>query len=175
MPPRPRNPNAPRREGRAARFHAELDRWYDENVSAAEGGGAAEWVRSVLLSLLGQAVYRTPVLSGTARGNWLLGVGSRPSGWSRGRKDPQGDQTVRQGLLQLVRARDVATTYWIVNNVPYALRLERGHSKQAPNGMLAMAIESVSSRYGVSGYGLAQYLNTGRQRGQLPTATVRAS
>ena len=42
-----------------------------------------------------------------------------------------------------------AWSWYIISDVPYATRLEHGHSKQAPNGVFGVAVTAVRSRYGL--------------------------
>lgn len=151
-PPRPR----------AYGFAAQINEWYDEN--AAPYGGALDWVVQVVTDLLSEIVDRTPVRSGRARANWRVSIGSPARGTIR-QVDVAGDRTVRAGFLVLQSMQVLEPQIWITNNVPYALRLERGSSKQAPYGMVALALETVGDRYQVSGAGLGQYVQKGRERG----------
>lgn len=154
---------APPRQGRSYRFAAGINEWYEKNASPT--GGGLEWVVQVVTDLLSEIVDRTPVRSGRAKANWLVGLGTQPRG-TRRLYNKDGDQTVRAGLLVLQSMRFVEPTIFIVNNLPYALRLERGSSKQAPYGMVALGLEAIGQRYGVSGAGLGQYISTGRERGR---------
>ncbi len=161
---------APPRQGRAYRFAAGINDWYEKNASPS--GGGLQWVIQVVTDLLSEIVDRTPVRSGRAKANWLVGLGVQPRG-SRRIFDPAGDQTVRQGMLVLQSMRFVESTIFIVNNLPYALRLERGSSKQAPYGMVALALETVGQRYGISGAGLGQYITSGREGGRSGPPMLR--
>lgn len=81
---------------------------------------------------------RSPVDTGHFRGNWQLGVNSAPGGVIAG-VDPKG-----AGLATRVTTRipeDAAgKVYWLSNNVPYAMRLEMGYSKQAPQGIVGRTV-----------------------------------
>lgn len=72
---------------------------------------------------------------GQFRGNWQLGVGTVPIGWRPGKIDPGGVTTVANNIasipLQASRYK-----FYLVNNVPYALAIEQGWSKQAPRPIL---------------------------------------
>lgn len=167
MPRRSRNPNRPARHGRAARFAAEIDQWFQSEAAVEAGGGGHAFVVDTTFGMFASVVDRSPVKSGTFKGNWRLGVGERKRGWFRNRADKGGDRTTYHALLELQRMRTVPPFLWITNDVPYALKLERGYSKQAPYGVVALTVEAFSSRFGTPGYGLGQYIGTGRDRGRL--------
>jgi hypothetical protein len=153
----------------AFKFKAELDKWYQANVSPT--GGGLEWCRQVALDLLGEIIDRSPRKSGRFVANWQVGIGSPASGFRWQMRDPEGSQALRSGLVALQSMRELQTIY-LTNNAPYALKLERGSSKQAPYGMVAISLEAVGQRYSVAGAGLAQYQATGRYRGQGGLARV---
>lgn len=151
----------PRRRS-AYKFAAEINEWYEAYASPT--GGALQFLQQVVLDLLGEFVDRTPVQTGRAKGNWQVSLG-QPASYSVRRLDTQGHATVRAGLLVLQSLTRVEPV-WITNNVPYALKLERGHSAKAPYGMVALGIEAIGQRYGVAGAGLAQFVESGRIRGR---------
>lgn len=155
---------------RAYRFAAEINQWYERNASIY--GGGREWVIQVVLDLLSEIVDRTPVKSGRARANWRVGLGAPPRGTTR-QVDVVGNVTVRNGLLVLQSMTGVPGQVWLANNVPYALRLERGSSSQAPYGMVALAIEAIGQKYRVSGAGLGQFVTSNRERGHGGPAAAR--
>lgn len=151
----------PRRRS-AYKFAAEINEWYEAYASPI--GGALRFLQQVVLDLLGEFVDRTPVSTGRAKGNWQVSTG-QPITYPLRRLDPQGAVTLRAGLLVLQSMTRVESV-WITNNVPYALKLERGHSAKAPYGMLALGLEAIGQRYGVAGAGLAQFVESGRIRGR---------
>lgn len=78
---------------------------------------------------------------GRFRGNWQVSFGA-PSQGETGVVDKSGAQTLATGsavLAQFNAANDYVI--YFVNNVPYAVRLEFGHSKQAPNGMVRVTAQ----------------------------------
>lgn len=72
---------------------------------------------------------------GQFRGNWQLGVGSIPVGWFPGKIDPAGFSTVAANI-SAIPMQASRYKYYLVNNVPYALAIEQGHSTQAPKPIL---------------------------------------
>lgn len=79
-------------------------------------------------------------VGGRFRGNWQLGVDTVPAG-ETGRIDPDGGATV-SAIISSVPQQAAGHIFYLTNNVPYAQTLEDGHSRQAPNGLVALtAIE----------------------------------
>lgn len=77
-------------------------------------------------------------VGGRFRGNWQVSV-SFPSTQPIDRIDPNGSQTIAAGAAAL-EAFTAGPSIYIMNNLPYALRLENGWSKQAPAGMVAVTV-----------------------------------
>ncbi len=78
---------------------------------------------------------------GRFRGNWQIGFNTAPEG-ETDRIDKSGAETLAAGsaMLAQFRAANDSVIYF-VNNVPYAVRLEFGYSKQAPRGMLRITAQ----------------------------------
>lgn len=118
-----------------------------QDVGAAGEERAHLLVRSLVMEVDRRLRERTPVDTGYARGNWNIATGSpsaevadkyegpgpnRP----KRRKDeppPPPPPALPRDIPESVRAGEVI---YLTNAVPYAERLEFGHSKQAPNGMV---------------------------------------
>lgn len=74
-------------------------------------------------------------VGGRFRGNWQLTIGAPASG-ELNRVDPSGSGTV-QANIGAIPEQASGNEFWLTNNVPYALRLEQGWSRQAPQGVVA--------------------------------------
>ena len=94
--------------------------------------------RRSALDVLRRLVVRSPVDTGRFRGNWQTGVNDAPSG-DIPSKDKGGSATINDGESSIASAK-VGDSIFIVNNLPYAIALENGHSGQAPHGMVAITI-----------------------------------
>jgi hypothetical protein len=77
-------------------------------------------------------------VGGRFRGNWQLTIGDPASGELE-RIDPNGAATLAAMRAQVATLTAGQTAY-IVNNLPYAVPLEYGHSKQAPQGMVRVTL-----------------------------------
>jgi hypothetical protein len=73
---------------------------------------------------------------GQFRGNWQLGVNQRPTGWFPGNIDPSGAQTVGKNIGVIPAMASRGYKFYLVNNTPYGIALEEGHSSQAPHAFV---------------------------------------
>lgn len=79
-------------------------------------------------------------VGGRFRGNWQFSIDS-PATTEIDRIDPSGNATLAE-LIAQVQALTIGQTAYIVNNLPYAVPLEYGHSSQAPSGMVRVTLAS---------------------------------
>ncbi|EKN3563067.1 TPA: hypothetical protein ACW96C_004479 [Yersinia enterocolitica] len=77
---------------------------------------------------------------GRFRGNWQVGLDVQPDG-ETGRIDKSGNMTMAVGNYMLEQFKVGTKAIYFTNNVPYAYRLEFGHSSQAPSGMIRITAE----------------------------------
>jgi len=135
----------------SSRFSLDMRKWINGGIANSDAV-----VRKVILDFGTRLVERSPVGDGTLwkrpppkgyvggrfRANWqygnLAGAGL-PSG-----ELPDIDATGRASTERLAAgvagAARMATKHYLVNNLPYAIRLETGWSKQAPAGMVAITV-----------------------------------
>lgn len=99
-----------------------------------------DFVRKVGFDLFCLMVKGTPVAEGRAKGNWQVQFGTPATG-VLDVLDPSGAQTIARGLAQIGRVTGRELVYFS-NNIPYIEALEMGHSKQAPSGWVAQAVET---------------------------------
>jgi hypothetical protein len=101
--------------------------------------------RIIAMALLGEIVARSPVDTGRFRGNTTVSIGS-PVYSNGANVDPSGSGTLSAGNAVLAGLKPYTIIY-IQNNLPYAEKLENGHSKQAPNGVFGLAFTGVAAAY----------------------------
>ena len=114
------------------------------------GTSPAEWarkverrmdvaVRKITEGVFAGVIEISPVDKGRFKANWQPAIGSAPSGIIEA-TDPSGAMVMAKvsGVVAGVKAGDVI---YMVNNLPYARRLEDGYSKQAPAGMVALTVQ----------------------------------
>ncbi|MDO8800050.1 HK97 gp10 family phage protein [Phenylobacterium sp.] len=99
---------------------------------AGERADAA--VREVVLEVGARLIARSPVDTGRFRSNWHYSVDAPRSVITAS----TGERAVT-GVEAMPRDAS-GRIHYIQNNLPYAMALERGHSKQAPNGMVGLTV-----------------------------------
>lgn len=122
-------------------------------------GNAEEVVRKVGVDMLAKVVDRSPVgnpdlwqsgvgpagyVGGRFRGNWQVAFDIRPA-QEIDRIDAGGGVTVAAGAAVLSAFNPGVNKVWLVNNVPYAYRLEMGHSTRAPLGVAGVTATEFQS------------------------------
>lgn len=113
-------------------FARQVRRWSDETQRKLD-----QVVRKVSIDAFSEVIRMSPVDSGRFKGNWMAGVNMAPGGYVWEQYDPAGGATIAEasGRVEVAEAGDVI---WLVNNLPYASRLENGWSGQAPSGMVRL-------------------------------------
>lgn len=94
--------------------------------------------KRVGLDLFGRIVRKTPVDTGRARASWNISLKQAERS-----VQPAAQHTYPIPQVGVVSMKP-GDTIWISNNLPYIVKLEEGHSKQAPAGMVALSIEEVN-------------------------------
>tara|TARA_R110000868_G_scaffold192553_2_gene437119 strand:+ start:113 stop:595 length:483 start_codon:yes stop_codon:yes gene_type:complete len=123
--------------------------------------------RGSLISLFSRATKRTPVgnpenwvyfdkstgryvdyisargnpegyIGGSLRGNWQASIGSPARGVVSG-VDKTGAATIAKIAMVATTAK-LGNTAYLVNNLPYAKKIEEGGSTQAPEGMVRVSV-----------------------------------
>jgi len=109
-------------------------------------------VQKIAIDVLSSVIDRSPVgnpelwktprpgyVGGRFRGNWQVGFSVAPTG-ETGVIDANGSQTKQAGAALLQTFTTGVGSIWLMNNVPYAQRLEYGWSRQAPAGMVRLTV-----------------------------------
>jgi hypothetical protein len=111
----------------AKKFSADLNRFADKIE-----GDLGQFRRRVTLGLKEKIEKKSPVDTGRLRSSWAVSDG-RPSTFV-----PQ-TGGARPGPVETVFSEPFETSY-ITSNLPYALKIEFGYSKQAPSGMVRISM-----------------------------------
>lgn len=129
-------------------FQADLSKFVEK-----ANGNVEKVIRKVIFDLGTKIVLRSPVgdgdywqspppkgyAGGRFRGNWQYGYGTAPVGDLPDIDPGLGTSTKR--IFQGVMNARVEGTHYIVNNLPYAKRIEEGWSKrQAPQGVVGLTV-----------------------------------
>lgn len=110
-----------------------------------------EHLRKVSAEMLQGVIMASPVMDGAFRSNHRVTVNKTtnetvPSNGNRSPKGTLDQQVFAEGAGQILQAK-LGDNVYIQNNLPYALRLENGHSQQAENGIYALTFLSVASKH----------------------------
>lgn len=126
----------------AIEFQNALTRWSSERLP-----DIVRAVNTEFIARLGSGVvFRTPVRTGLARGNWRLLIGKTRRSSVQQSYDPDGTVTV----LRIIAAADRAAVYssfTLYNPVPYVTYLENGSSIQAPLGMMRVTLDELKATW----------------------------
>jgi hypothetical protein len=95
--------------------------------------------RRIVLEVFKRVIFRTPVDTGRARGNWQCSVG-KPSESIIDILDKDGGSTFSRASGMVSAIQKMFSEYWLSNNLPYIGRLEYGWSQQAPSGMVRLTV-----------------------------------
>ena len=96
-------------------------------------------VRVKLLSIFSDTITATPVKTGRLRNNWMTSIGMPDTGIREGRG--KGGAS-RKNAKSMIDSFELGNTVFFANNLPYALPVELGSSKQAPEGMLRTSVRN---------------------------------
>jgi hypothetical protein len=128
-----------------ANFKIAVDKWANKVTVDIK-----QFTKLVAFKVHDRIVERTPVDTGRARASWTIVAGETadtsvaPPDFAGGPEAGISAARSKQGNVQL------AHSYVIANNLPYIERLENGHSKQAPAGMVGLAIADVRTELEIS-------------------------
>lgn len=104
----------------------ELDRWVTDQV------------RETALAALSTIILATPVVTGRARGNWMVDIGAA----NERQTDRTGAQAaISEGASEIGRFKLADPSIVIHNSLPYIGRLNEGSSRQAPAGFVERAVD----------------------------------
>ena len=101
------------------------------------------FVKKISMELLKKLINKSPVDTGRFRGAWVVGRNT-PDRSEPDTADPSGTSTEIKGIngINSIREGDIV---YLSNNLDYALMLEYGWSKQAPQGMVAVSLNEIEA------------------------------
>lgn len=100
-------------------------------------------VRKLGLDLASSVVLGSPVDTGRFRANWNIAFGAPDESTSQA-TDKSGGQAINRVRAQLAGFNEPVDIY-LTNSLPYAIPLEYGSSKQAPQGMVRITVAKFQS------------------------------
>ena len=102
-------------------------------------------VKNIVGETLQQVIVRSPVMDGEFRASHKVTLDSPDNAYQKN-YDESGSETLNHGLKVAASAKFGGLVY-IQSNSPYGIRLENGHSQQAPNGVYALSFQYVCEKY----------------------------
>ncbi|MBK2026956.1 HK97 gp10 family phage protein [Allofrancisella guangzhouensis] len=96
-----------------------------------------DMMNTYALSLQKDIIERSPVDKGLYRGSHMITIGYPSNYYSVDQKD-----NISQSVVSLSN-RKTKDSIYIQTNLPYSVKIEKGYSKQAPDGVYSQALEEV--------------------------------
>ena len=121
-----------------------------ENAATKIRGDMQKFHKQVCLEVLKRIVYRTPVDTGRARGNWQVEIGRPASGILEvgGNENSMADLAMRNGISKLGDIPPFSLVH-ITNNLDYIYYLEYDkRSSQFPEGMVEITLTELAEWLG---------------------------
>jgi hypothetical protein len=116
------------------------------------GEGVSKLIRKAALVIDQIVVMATPVDTGRARANWVVGVDQVPTDVRGDTQSNAGgaEASLAQGQQAIAGFGPGNSYIAIANNLDYVKFLEEGSSRQAPSGMVNQALEAGRQAIGSS-------------------------
>lgn len=114
-------------------FSLQIEKWTEETQKRVTLA-----VRRIALDVFERIILKSPVDTGRFRGNWQVQIGSIPTGTLE-IDDKSGQVTLAKAQAEVLGVK-AGDTIYLINNLPYARRLEYGWSNQAPEGMVRTTV-----------------------------------
>lgn len=104
------------------------------------------YIRAYAITLLNNLVFATPVLTGRARGSWIVSVNA-PDDYQAKLIDKNGNRVYNNGVSRIEkRYKGLDDAIYIQSNLPYIDRLDKGWSQQRPYGFTKISIKRADAQ-----------------------------
>lgn len=105
---------------------------------------ADDFTKKITGEMLQQVVVRSPVSTSAYRSNHRVSIGSVDT--SSDVNDTSND-AITKGIRTIQAGGGLGKVVHVSNSLPYATKLENGHSAQAPLGVYALSFMNVVNKY----------------------------
>ena len=105
---------------------------------------ADDLTKKITGDMLQQVVARSPVDTGAYRQNHRVSVGNVDTSYDL---NDTGNDSLSRGIRTIQSGGGLGKVVHISNSLPYAAKIEFGHSMQAPNGVYALSFMNVVNKY----------------------------
>jgi hypothetical protein len=119
--------------GKSGNFALELAKFAEQATEAIDAS-----LREIVIEVGNSLIRMSPVDSGRFRANWHLSIDVVES-VTFSDVDPTGQETIAS-IVSALSDFTAGQTAYLINNLPYAVPLEYGHSTQAPKGMVRVTL-----------------------------------
>lgn len=121
------------------------------NFTAEINKAGGDLVKEISTEMLQAVIMGSPVMDGSFRNSNLITIDQPTYNYIEGEGNTAPKGTLDQkafdrGAQHILKAK-LGNCVYLTNALPYALRIENGHSDQSPQGVYAIAFQSVSSKY----------------------------
>lgn len=99
--------------------------------------------KKVVLDIARSVIRKSPVDTGRFKGNWQYSAEEMPAGVTDIHDETGAGTQVH--IASQIPQQAAGKLHWIVNNLPYSIALENGHSNQAPRGMVGLTVSEYQS------------------------------
>ena len=108
-------------------------------------------VKKVSADMLQKVIMGSPVMDGSFRNSNLVTINQPTYHYIEGEGNtaPRGtldQKAFDRGAKEILKIK-LGDSVYLTNALPYALRIENGWSQQSPQGVYALAFQSISSKY----------------------------
>jgi hypothetical protein len=104
-------------------------------------------MRKITLELFTRVILKSPVDTGRFRNNWVMATGTYSNETTEA-TDKSGSRAIGVVASKVSTMKFDGKLIYLTNSLPYAIELERGSSKQAPQGMVRLTAMEIISKYG---------------------------
>lgn len=119
--------------GQQGSFALQLAQFAEQAKEAVDAS-----LREIVIELGNSLIRMSPVDTGRFRGNWQFSIDAPATGTLDAAGQSAAEVSARiQGDAIYFKAGETA---FLINNLPYAIPLEYGHSDQAPEGMVRVTL-----------------------------------
>lgn len=97
--------------------------------------------------MLQGVIMQSPVDTGAFRANHRVSIDVDDLEYDSASLDPSGNKTLREGMTVIASNDKPYSEVVIQNNLPYAEKLENGHSDQAAQGVYGVTFDAVAEKH----------------------------
>ena len=105
---------------------------------------ADDLTKKITGDMLQQVVTRSPVDTGAYRSNHRVSIGNVDTSYDA---SDTSNGAISKGIRTIQAGCGLGKVVHISNSLPYAAKIEFGHSMQAPNGVYALSFMNVVNKY----------------------------